>query len=150
MKLFQEEIDERLTLDDLNLFEGGDGENILWSILSPSHSSTSAGGALGDRARSGLVEGNGSVGTKEQNRDIVDDNGNTSRPQSSPSRTFSHHRAAEIRSRDFPALEQTSSVKKVVSPRPPSASTPTSTLQPLTPPSSPGTPITLQAVSNLI
>ena len=143
MKLFQEEIDERLTLDDLNLFEG-DGENILWSILSPSHSSSSAsalngeknnaGDAQSQRARSELVE------TKDRDRDIIDDNGNASRARISQFR-----RAAEI----LPALEHTS-VKKVMSPRPPSASPPTSTLQPLTPPSSPGTLIILQAVSNLI
>ena len=143
LKLFQEEIDERLTLDDLNLFEG-DGENILWSILSPSNSSSSAsalsreknnaGDAQSQRARSELVE------TKDRDRDIIDDNGNASRARISQFR-----RAAEI----LPALEHTS-VKKVMSPRPPSASPPTSTLQPLTPPSSPGTLIILQAVSNLI
>ena len=141
MKLFQEEIDERLTLDDLNLFEG-DGENILWSILSPSNSSASAlnreknnaGDAQSQRARSELVE------TKDRDRDIIDDNGNASRARISQFR-----RAAKI----MPALEHTS-VKKVMSPRPPSASPPTSTLQPLTPPSSPGTLIILHAVSNLI
>ena len=144
MKLFQEEIDERLTLDDLNLFEG-DGENILWSILSPSNSSSStsapdvkeknnAGDAQSQRARSELVE------TKDRDRDIIDDNGNASRARISQFR-----RAAE----NMPALEHTS-VKKVMSPRPPSASPPTSTLQPLTPPSSPGTLIISQAVSNLI
>ena len=146
MKLFQEEIDERLTLDDLNLFEG-DGENILWSILSPSNSSASAlnreknnaGDAQSQRARSELVE------TKDRDRDIIDDNGNASRARISQFRTSDHRRAAEI----LPALEHTS-VKKVMSPRPPSASPPTSTLQPLTPPSSPGTLIILQAVSNLI
>ena len=146
MKLFQEEIDERLTLDDLNLFEG-DGENILWSILSPSNSSASAlngennnaGDAQRQRARSELVE------TKDRDRDIIDDNGNASRARISQFRTSDHRRAAEI----LPALEHTS-VKKVMSARPPSASPPTSSLQPLTPPSSPGTLIILQAVSNLI
>ena len=148
MKLFQEEIDERLTLDDLNLFEG-DGENILWSILSPPNSSSSAsalngeknnaGDAQSQRARSELVD------TKDRDRDIIDDNGNASRARISQFRTSDHRRAAEI----LPALEHTS-VKKVMSPRPPSASPPTSTLQPLTPPSSPGTLIILQAVSNLI
>ena len=147
LELFQEEIDERLTLDDLNLFEG-DGENILWSILSPSNSSASApdvkeknnaGDAQSQRARSELVE------TKDRDRDIIDDNGNASRARISQFRTSDHRRAAEI----LPAFEHTS-VKKVMSPRPPSASPPTSTLQPLTPPSSPGTLIILQAVSNLI
>ena len=141
LKLFQEEIDERLTLDDLNLFEG-DGENILWSILSPSNSSATAlnreknnaGDAQSQTARSNLVE------TKDRDRDIIDDNGNASRARISQFR-----RAAE----NMPAFEHTS-VKKVMSPRPPSASPPTSTLQPLTPPSSPGTLIILQAVSNLI
>ena len=127
----------------------------------------------GERVRSELDEERGDVGTKDEGCNVVtaalDDNGNN-RVQSSTSRSLPRHRAAALHSRNLPTMdpsEALSAMKPVsredcggaapspprpVSPHPhilPSPSPPT--VQPLTPPSSPGTrgiAVQFKAISN--
>ena len=140
----------------------------MWSILTPSSSSAlafgkgnSAGGAPSEkdeeRERSDLEEGRGDVETKDEDRNFVnaalDDNGNK-RVQSSTFRSLPRHTVSTHHSRNLPTIDPSSEAPSTIksaspldcggathplpgSPRQPSPSPPT--LQPLTPPSSPGT-----------